>query len=209
MANYVWNRIFCDKDTLDKYFIDDKPFGDDIVAIEPYITFNKLFGVGSLNEYSEKIGTDIYYGYGSTYRRQEDGRYEVLFVTRWYYPIEAIKEAVLLSHNLEWYAVEENCIYVSKFYWNNGVKEDVMMIEDGYYEWLDVNMDFNESLEDPDFDVWYYLRTVKENWRNWESNDDFKRYKDSTPCIYKSLGEIGLIAEFECEENLEGNTYGK
>lgn len=182
MSNYVWNKVLCDKDTLEKYFVDYNPFGNGNLLIEPYITFNKLFDVESLDEYSKKIGIHISYGYSFLYKIQDDGRYEIMFCTKWKYPIEAIKKAITLSHGVEWYAVEENCIYVSKFYWDNGVKEKVMLIEDGYGKWLNDNMEFSDSLEDPDCDVWHYLQITKEEWQEWESNDNFKRYEDS---VYK------------------------
>ena len=43
MANYVYNRIICTKEVLDKYFLDDEPFEENKKVDEPYITFNKLF----------------------------------------------------------------------------------------------------------------------------------------------------------------------
>ena len=32
-------------------------------------------------------------------------------------------KAIEIAHDTEWYAVEENYIYVSHFYWDDGVKE--------------------------------------------------------------------------------------
>ncbi|MBQ4283168.1 MAG: hypothetical protein IJB96_04490 [Lachnospira sp.] len=179
MSNYVWNKVICDKDILEKYFIDYNPFGDGNLLDKPYITFNKLFDIKTLDEYATKLGVHIYYGDGFSYKRLENNKYEILFCTKWKYPIAAIKKALTLSHNIEWYAVEENCIYVSKFYWNNGIKENVMVIDDGYEKWLDNNIDFSDNLEDYDHDIWYYLQTSDKMWVNWESNDDFKRYEDS------------------------------
>ena len=171
MANYVWNKVLCDKDTLERYFIDYKPFGEEEVFSEPYITFNKLFDIKSLMEYREKIGAHIYYGLGCSYKQIDDGRYEIMFCTEWEYPIEAIKKVIMLSCSTEWYAVEENYSYISKFYWDDEVKEKFMLIEDGYDEWLDANREFSDSLEPPDCDVWYYLQIAKEEWHEWEGND--------------------------------------
>lgn len=137
MSNYVWNKVICDKDILEKYFIDYNPFGDGNLLDKPYITFNKLFDIKTLDEYATKLGVHIYYGDGFSYKRLENNKYEILFCTKWKYPISAIKKVLTLSHNIEWYAVEENCIYVSKFYWNNGIKENVMVIDDEYEKWLD------------------------------------------------------------------------
>lgn len=179
MSNYVWNKVYCDKETLEKYFIDYSPMGSDEKINEPYITFNRMFDVCSLNEYTENIGTGIYYGYGFSYKLVSENRYEIMFCTKWKYPIEAIKQVITLSRNTEWYAVEENCIYVSRFYWNDGVKEKIIHIEDDYNKWLDANIDFGDSLEDPDYDVWYYLKDASNEWIEWESNDEFKRYENS------------------------------
>ena len=179
MANFVWNKVFCDKETLEKYFLDYYPLGEDELFGKPYITFNKLFDVKSITEYREKIGVDIYNGYSFSHKQVGENRYEIMFCTKWKYPIEAIKKAISISHDTEWYAVETNCIYVSKFYWDEAVKEKVMFIEDEYSDWLDEHLDFDDSLEDPDFDVWYFLQTAKSTWHEWESDDDFKRYEES------------------------------
>lgn len=182
MANYVSNKVICSKDVLYKYFIDFNPFNDEVPLNEPYITFNKLFGVKSLNEYSEKYGVIIYYGFSFSYKERPDGLYEVKFCTRWKYPILAIIRLLELSHEVQWYAVEENCIYVSKFYWKNGVKEDVKKLElvKEYEDWREKNKDFEDTLEDWDDWVWYYLEDSKTNWINWESSDNFDRYLDKS-----------------------------
>ena len=179
MANYVWNKVLCDKNTLENYFMDYNPFGDGELLVEPYITFNKLFDVASLDEYSKKIGIHISYDYGFSYERKGDNQYEVMFCTRWKYPIEAIKKALTMFHNMEWYAVEENCIYVSKFCWNGGINESVMVIEKEYDSWLGKNMEFCDSLKTPDCAVWHYLQSVEEIWQDWESDNGFQRYEDS------------------------------
>ena len=180
MSNYVWHKVICRKEILDQYFIDQDPFGDGTKLQEPYITFNKLFGVHSLNEYSEKYGVHIYYGFGVSWEIQPSGLCTIKFCTRWEYPIKAIVQAITLENDIVWFAVEENCIYVSKFYWSEleGVQEDVLFIEDGYDKWLDVNWNFEDSLQDPDYGVWYYLQTVSNDWRTWKSDDGFSRYQD-------------------------------
>lgn len=163
---------------LDQFFIDTDPLGDGTPVEQPYISFNKLFGVKSLNEYYDKYGIHISYGWGCSWEMQPDGLCEIKFCTRWQYPIRAIIRTLELSHDTVWFAVEENHIYVSKFYWNNGVKEDVLFIENEFDQWLDDNMDFDDSLEDPDDGVWHYLPTAKEKWENWPSEDGFSRYLD-------------------------------
>ncbi len=178
MANYVYNRVVCRKEILEKYFVDSDPFGDGNLIDPPYITFNKLFDVKSINEYSEKIGAYIYYGYGFLYREMENGRYEIKFCTWWEYPIQAITRVIELAHDTVWYAVEENCVYASKFYWENTVKEDVIYIEDEYNQWEEEHEDFWETLDMPDDGIWYFLPTAKGKWNNWESLDGFARYRD-------------------------------
>lgn len=177
MANYVYSKVVCSKSTLDTYFIDPTPLGEP--QDEPYISFNKLFGVPSLNDYGKKIGIYIYYGFGFSWTRQDSGLYEIKFATRWQYPIQAIVKAVELDHDLKWFVVEECCAYVSKFYWSGGVKEDIMRIDaDMYYAWNDDHMDLEDSLDDCDNLIWYYPQLTKGQWKTWESEDGFERYRD-------------------------------
>ena len=42
MANYVWNKVICDKYTLNMYFIDYEPIEQGRVLDKSYITFNKM-----------------------------------------------------------------------------------------------------------------------------------------------------------------------
>ena len=176
MANFVWNKVICDKEFLDEYFVDYYPLGQGRKLEEPYISFNKLFGVKSLDEY-EEIGEHIYYGFDFDYTEISAGKIEVKFCTKTMYPIEAIKKAIEISHQIEWYAVEENFIYVSRFSWQDGVKEDVTDIAIGYDQWLEDNMEFDISLEAYDCGLWNYLKTVKKRGQRWESDDGFNRYK--------------------------------
>ncbi len=46
--NYVYNKVICTKETMEKYFIDFDPFGDGTHLNETYITFNKLLDTGSI-----------------------------------------------------------------------------------------------------------------------------------------------------------------
>ena len=120
MANYVHNKIICTKEVLNKYFIDYYPFNDEDKLNKPYITFNNIFNVKSINEYSP----NIYYGYGFTYDKIEDDKYEIKFFTRWLYPIEAILKVISLCKNdITWYACEGNMNIVSKFYYKNNEKQ--------------------------------------------------------------------------------------
>ena len=56
MANYVYNRIICTKEVLNKYFLDDEPFEENKKIDEPYITFNKLFDTKLDEKYRELYG---------------------------------------------------------------------------------------------------------------------------------------------------------
>lgn len=94
-----------------------------------------------------------------------------------------------------WFAVEENHIYVSKFYWSDGVKEDIFLLEDEFDQRLERNMEFDDSLEDPDDGIWHFLLTTSGEWQNWPSPDNFSRYLDiatvkvDKPFIMNSGGE--------------------
>lgn len=143
----------------------------------PYISFNKLVGVNSLNEYDDLYGEHIYYGWGFTWEEREDGLVEIKFLTRWEYPICAITKAIEIAHDTEWYAVEENYIYVSHFYWDDGVKEDVLYIEDEYSDWRHKYPEFSDVIELPDEIAWYYLNTAKGRWQRQECDDLVAKYK--------------------------------
>ena len=82
---------------------------------------------------------------------------------------------------MEWYAVEENCIYVSKFYWKkHSVRENVLYIEDKYYDWIERNIDFDNALleeNESDCGVWYFLKYSTNDWHEWHTYDNFARYK--------------------------------
>lgn len=163
MSNYVWSRIICGLDTLDEIII-----GDPTNLSHSIVSFHKLFDV----QYDDSEARSV------LVKKLADNSYELKYCQRWSYPITAIIRLIEKHHDVVWYLVEENHIYVSKFYWNNGVKEDVMDIEYQYYDWLDENPIFDESLDYGDDDVWYFLETLEENWFNWESNDNFSRYLD-------------------------------
>lgn len=178
MSNYVWNYVICCKEAAEKYFIDDTSFGEDDLPQKPYITFNKLFGIKTLDNYEKKIGITISYGWGFSYNKLKNGMYELKFTTRREYPIKPILKTIELFHDINWYTVEENHIYTSKFYWLNGIKENVMYISDEFYEWVWENIDFNDALEDYDDGAWYFMPRSREKWKNRESTDNFKRYLD-------------------------------
>ena len=198
MANYVYNRVLCTQEFLTKYFIDENPFDDSkapileaknrAVALEPacyYISFNKLLNCKTTDEYQDKYGTIIDYDSGFGYRLIDNDMCEVLFDTRWYYPINAIIKACEFGkENLTWFAMEENAIYFSKFKWsNNQVEEDTLFNEndDEYLRWEE---SFLESIQDyvaPNFWVWGYTPEEKDGWVNWPCDDLVKRYLNDYP----------------------------
>ena len=144
------------------------------------MSFNKLFGVDSLDEYQGKIGTIISYSHGFSVVCRSDDKCVVKFQTRTYYPIKAIIKAIELSHEVEWYAVEENYIYISKFHWDNHVREDVLLLDEEYSDWSMKNIDYDDAVfeeNEADCGVWYYLRYNKHGWREWKSDDNFSRYE--------------------------------
>ncbi len=176
MANYVYQQIICSKDFLEKYLVDYFPFCKEEKMEPPYISFNKLLGVSNLNDYREKYGQYIYYGDGFSYKKQENGTYLVKFTTRWDYPIAAIRQAILLDHTVEWYAIEENCIYVSHFYWSHGVQESVNVLDDTFGEWSWDRYEFEETLDSCDHLIWYYLLEHKNKWQAWSSELELPRF---------------------------------
>lgn len=177
MSNYVWHRIVCHKETLEQYFLDsDSP-------TYHTITLNKLFGVKDIDEYKEKYGVPIYYGYSYSWNELPDGLYEIKFCTRWEYPIRAIIRTLELDHDAQWFAVEESDYYVSRFYWLNGVQEDILFLGDEYEQWYEDHVDYDNPLDDPDREVWHYLPHSTGTWHNWKSDDGFARYLD-TPVIH-------------------------
>lgn len=175
MANYVYQQVICSKDFFETYFLDYYPIDEKRIG-PPYISFNKLMGVKNIGKYGELFGEYIYYGYGFTYQMRLDGLMVVTFATKWSYPIAAIKAAIHMDHNLEWYAVEENCIYVSRFYWNHGVKEAICLLGDDFGRWAEARYEFEEALVDSDHIVWYYLLENKINWLDRATLLDLPRY---------------------------------
>ncbi|MDD2208512.1 MAG: hypothetical protein PHU45_04075 [Bacilli bacterium] len=183
MANYVSNKIICTKEILDNYFTDYYPFSPEEKLDKPYITFNKLFGVKSLNEYSEKYGTYIYYGWGFSYKPLNNGLYEIMFATRWYYPICAIIKAIeLFKENIEWYAVEENMTYVSRFrYINDKVCEEILSLETKEFEDFDEKyhesrMHENSNLDYGETCAWEYIKRGNMEWKLAQKDDLKEKY---------------------------------
>ena len=183
MSNYVYNRIVCDLSALRTWLLDDDPFGKGPEKI-PKISFNKLFDVRTVDEYCEKVGVAISYGFGTEWTHLQDDRVEVKFVTRWCYPIEAIVKLISLSHETLWYAIEENCCCESCFYWDGDVREKVRDINDGAHEWYEEHEnkdpDYWDRFEEPDNYIWEYCSQAKEPWVEWPSTDGFQRYQQKS-----------------------------
>ena len=186
MANFVSNRVICKRSFYEKYFYDTNPFGmeksNEYVKEKSYITFNKLYKVKSLDEYMEKYGEYIYYGYGYNVKQLDNDLVEIKFQTKWFYPICAIVKAIELNHSIIWYAIEENIIYYSKFSWkDNKVIEETLCIENDkcFEAWYDQNT-FN-NLKSYDDSLWYYNYENNPNWKRWDTDDLVKRYKDIYP----------------------------
>ena len=155
---------------------------NEYVKEKSYITFNKLYKVKSLNEYMEKYGEYIYYGYGYNVKQLDNDLVEIKFQTKWSYPICAIVKAIELNHSIIWYAIEENIIYYSKFSWkDNKVIEETLYIENDkcFEAWYGQNI-FN-NLKCYDDSLWYYNYENNPNWKRWDTDDLVKRYKDIYP----------------------------
>lgn len=161
---------------MKKFFIDHYPIHQDKHIDTPYITFNKIVGVNSLNEYREEFGECIYYGRGFSYDDLSDGRVVLKFTTKWEYPIAAIKRALTLDRSIEWYAVEENNIYVSKFYWEEGVQEKIALLGDDFYIWSEKQHTVEDKLSDEDHLLWYFLKNNGVLWTVFSDDLDLPRY---------------------------------
>ncbi|MGT2715873.1 hypothetical protein [Streptococcus respiraculi] len=190
MDNYIYQQVICSRDFLEQYFIDYYPTYEDKCLDPPYISFNRLMRVSNLVEYQEKYGEYIYYGYGFSYREISDGKYIVKFATKREYPIAAINQAIAIDSTIEWYAVEENCSYISKFYWNHGVKEAIELLMDDFFIWIEKHYELDDSLSDEDHIAWYYLQNRKAFWIPFP--DDL-----NLPRFYKSIDkkEERLVTE--------------
>ncbi|HFU3939704.1 TPA: hypothetical protein ACGO2Z_000773 [Streptococcus suis] len=176
MANYVYQQVICSKDFFETYFLDYYPIDEKRID-PPYISFNKLVCVKNIGEYREQFGEYIYYGYGFTHKIRSDGLMVLKFATKRDVPIAAIRAAIKLDHSLEWYAVEENCIYVPRFYWNHGVQEEIYLLDDDDFgRWVEARYEFEEALADSDHIVWYYLLENKNNWLDRATLLDLPRY---------------------------------
>ena len=197
MANYTYNKIVCSEVFFNNYLMDDDPFGDKAVndsragwVTSSLITFNKLFDSESIDDYLDKTQcTSIDYSAEIKICSLENGMVEVYFETRWYYPIKAIiKSLNIEKEKLVWYVVEENEIYVSKFYWSAGkVNEDTLYIEnvDEYVEWYIPYWAEIDEFSDPsctDYWIFDYRPETRTGWINWPSSDIISRYLKYYPC---------------------------
>lgn len=181
MANYVWNKVICKKSFFDKYFLDPYTTGEENnenCINHKYISFNKLFGVKDLNEYSKKYGAYIYYGTFYTLEELDNNLVEIKFETRWYYPICAIVKAIEIDHDIVWYCIQEQNIYISKFIWkeNKVIEKTLDLQTDEFDNWYE---NYGEDLrDDTDHEAWHY-ETEDMNWKEEDSNNLIEKYKEN------------------------------
>lgn len=180
MANYVYNRVVCTRAFFEKYFLDHKPFGESKIPDSPYITFHKLFGLPSFYDYDLNYSASIYNGCGFDWCDLLGNKVEVKFCTRWEYPIEVIIKALELGQDqIEWFACEENHVYVSKFQWSeDGIEELTYSLGDDYWDWEEKNKNFlGKMIGDIvcDDKVWY-LPLRKDAWKKRPDQDIISRY---------------------------------
>ena len=199
MANYVSNCVICTKRFFEEFFLDDNPFGDDARPEEPFITFRKLFGCASYHDFDSGYSASIYNGFGFYWEERPDERMKIKFLTRWQYPIKVIIKALeLCKEELEWYACEENHIYVSRFRWKNaGIEECVLPLNDNYDDWDEENEQRLENImagRDCDDSVWNYLPFCSSTWKIWPSTDNFSRY-DGVSAVYVKEPDWATLKE--------------
>lgn len=178
MANFIYNKIICSKQFLEKYLIDYYPISQENRQDPPYISFNRLVGVTDLNEYREKFGEYIYYGCGFSYDAIGADLMEVKFTTIREYPIVAIRKALQVDHSIQWFAMQDNGIYVSHYFWSDGIHESICCLPDDFYDYCDQRYEFEESLSDCDNIVWYYLEDYALSWQPWSDSLDLPRFYD-------------------------------
>ena len=207
MSYSVYNKVICSENFLKNYLIDPYPLGKDEKVSSEYLSFNRICGAKDIDEYSDKYGAYMYYGRGHSYKRLEDGNFEVLFATYDWYPICAIVKAIEIDHNVIWYAVGEEIIYMSKFSWD-GKKVIEMTYDlesDDYCEWEDANWDQLKDLDDCDCIAWHYDTEKYDMWVCWDSDDLIERYKYDNPTkdYYEWRSDIErTIHKLDIEHNL-------
>lgn len=85
-----------------------------------------------------------------------------------------------MNYGLKEYAIEENCVFLSCFYWNDGVREKVKYYYDNANLWEDEreqeDPDYWDRFEDPDYWIWEYVDISPEPWVEWPDEDGFHRY---------------------------------
>lgn len=208
MANYVVNKIVCTEEILNEYLIDYYPIDQNKKLEEPYISFNKLLGVKSLNEYAQKYGEYIYYGWSFSYEKNEEGLIEINFLTKRLYPIYAIVKSIeMFKDKLIWYACEENKIYLSKFFWDGeNVQENTLYLENTEYDnWIGDNQDYIGKIEYPDDEIWHYDYKNRKDWKIWRSDNLIKRYFDHYPAkeYYNEMQSENELMDMEELEELK------
>ena len=91
----------------------------------------------------------------------------------------AITELLKLCKNkVVWYAFEESSDYISKFYWNEKIKEEILCINSrkDVEEFLDLT---EES--DSEFWIWDYKPEKKDEWKISDSNNLIEKYFNRFP----------------------------
>lgn len=155
MANYVYNKIICSKKFFDEYFYNEER---DMILLD-------------------KEGSYIYRGFGHKYKEISEDLVEVKFASKWDYPIDVIVEAINIDHSIKWYAIEENCVYISKFEYDekrSKVKESIVILDSNFDDFLGklLNADLKVELEDADDLIWYCKLNLFNNWIEWETKTD-------------------------------------
>ncbi|MGT2772454.1 hypothetical protein [Streptococcus marimammalium] len=55
-----------------------------------------------------------------------------------------------LDDSIDWYAIKENNLYVSRFYWKQGVQERIALLGDDFYVWSEGYQLIEDGLFDED-----------------------------------------------------------
>ena len=184
MSNFVWHRVICRRNVIDAFFLDSSSScssdggSDDL----PVISFKRVYDYYHVDPETDlNSGRDSYVAtdQGISVHSVSEEMCELMFISRNFYPIFVIFKTLEMFHDTVWYAVEENAVYVSKFIWENDqFMEYVFHIEEKYGKWLERNFDYAMSIQNPDSDIWHFMKNSHINWNLWNNRDPVEQYSN-------------------------------
>ncbi len=182
MSNFVWHRLICHRNVTEELF-SDSAFCIRCGSCElPGISFRRVYDLFHVDPETDLIsGRDSYIAndQGISVHFVSEELCELMFLTRNFYPVFVIFKTLEMFHDTIWYAVEENCVYVSKFIWETDqLVEYAVYIEKEYGKWLESNFDYALSVQNPDSDVWHFMENGRMKWKPWDNRDPVETYSN-------------------------------